>query len=177
MEIAGLNWWWFLFFFAPLVLGVVGLSWLGSLAYLFATFNCYFNIAKKFGKGTGFAVCLTLFTPICIPILGLSKNNVFNGNVAVSKNGCIGASEAPVNNNVNNYQNNVQTQPVYNNQVPPVAPVAPVTPGVQANENIEQNVINTQSTEMVQEFSFCGNCGTKIVKGTKFCPNCGKQNL
>ena len=176
VEVAGLNWWWFLFFFAPMVLGWIGLAWLGSLAYLFAVFNCYFNLAKKFGKGTGFAVCITLFTPICIPILGFSKNNVFNGNIAVSKNGCIGAPEAPVTNNgnVNNYQNNVQPQPVYNNPVPPVAPVAPVAP---MSENVGQNVVNNQTAEPVQEFSFCGNCGTKIVKGTKFCPNCGKENL
>lgn len=170
VEVAGLNWWWFLFFFAPLVLGWIGLGWLGTLAYLFAKFNCYYNLAKKFNKGTGFAVCLTLFTPICIPMLGFSKNNLYNTGVAVSKNGVFGTPEAPVNNNgYNNYQNNVQAQPVYNNTM------NNNTNTVSQNMPNPNNMMN--DNQVVQEFVFCGNCGTKMNKSTKFCPNCGNQNL
>jgi len=107
VEISGLNWWWFLLFFAPLVTSFIGLGWLGYLAYVFAAFNCYYNLSKKFNKGVGFAICLTLFTPICLMILGFSKNNVYN-NVEVSNNGVIPGTTVS-NNNVNgNNQNNVQ---------------------------------------------------------------------
>ena len=40
------------------------------------------------------------------------------------------------------------------------------------NSNMNSNVNSTAN-----EFSFCGNCGTKLDKNTKFCPNCGKQNI
>lgn len=144
VEISGLNWWWFLFFFAPLVLAFLGLAWLGSLAYLFAVFNCYYNISKKFNKGVGFAICLTIFTPICIPILGLSKDCVYDNNISVSNNGVFESSN---NTNVNyNYQN--------------------------ANQTMDNNLENTQA-----QFSFCGNCGTKLDNNAIFCPNCGKKRI
>lgn len=186
MEIAGLNWWWFLLLFAPLLFSVFGLAWIGYLANIFALFNCYYNLAKKFNKGTGFAVCLTIFTPICAPILGFSKNNVYDAGVVVSNNGLFGPSgnanngnnnvnnngynNMNNNNNVNNYQNNTYQQPTYNNSV---------------NNNIPQempvqNDINNAgnvNTAPAQEYVFCGNCGTKLNKDAKFCPNCGKQNM
>ena len=173
IEIAGLNWWWFLFFFAPLVLGFIGLAWLGSLAYLFAVFNCYYNLSKKFNKGTGFAVCLTLFTPICIPILGFSKNNVYS-NVYVSNNGVFGPSGtnnnnntySNVNNNINyNYQNNGNNMQQMSSS--------------NGMNNTAKPNINNQSMASVQsqQFSFCGNCGTKLDSNVRFCPNCGKEKV
>lgn len=157
VEISGLNWWWFLFFFAPLVLGFIGFAWLGSIAYLLAVFNCYYNLAKKFNKDTGFAVCLTIFTPICIPILGFSKNNIYN-NVPVSNNGVFNATETTNNSNVNyNYQNTNNEQPIHNNN----------------QEFANQNNVDSS----VSKFSFCGNCGTKLDNNTRFCPNCGKEKI
>lgn len=227
VEIAGLNWWWFLLFFAPLVLGFIPiLNVFSGLATLFVFFNCYYNIAKKFNKGTGFAVCLTLFSPICIPILGFSKNNVYNSNVAVSNNGVFGPSgNGNSNNNVNNmnynnvnnnytnsYQNNVQPQPMYNNEtntIPVVTPTQNIVQSDYMNNNVNTNTVsadvptqntmqndsvnnnidnstpvdvpaqnhtenNNMGSATVQEFSFCGNCGTKLEGNVKFCPNCGQ---
>lgn len=209
VEIAGLNWWWFLLFFSPLVLSFIPVvNVFSGLAPIFVFFNCYYNIAKKFNKGTGFAVCLTLFSPICIPILGFSKNNVYDSNVVVSNNGVFapsgnGNSNNNVNNNnynnmnynnvnnnyTNNYQNNVQSQPMYNNEnnnIPTVAPMQNTVQYDSVNNNIEnttpvdvpaQNYTenNNMNTATIQEFSFCGNCGTKLDSNVKFCPNCGQQ--
>ena len=187
VEIAGLNWWWFLFFFAPVVLGFFGLAWLGALASAFTLFNCYYNIAKRFNKSTGFAICLTIFTPICIPILGLSKNNVYN-NIPVSNNGVFGPSGNNtnnsngynnnynnMNNNVNyNYQNYNSTQPMYNNMNN--IQESPIQNNM--NNTTNQNDMNqTGINPNVEQFSFCGNCGTKLDSSIRFCPNCGKERV
>lgn len=90
VKIAGLKWYWFLFFFAPLVSSFANLEILGWLAYLFGTFNCFYNISKRFNKGLGFAICFTLFTPICAAILGFSKKAIYDKNIPVSPNGVFG---------------------------------------------------------------------------------------
>lgn len=173
VEISGLNWWWFLLFFAPLILSWFDLDGLGYLVSTFASFNCFYNLAKRFHKGVGFAVCLTLFTPVCVPILGFSKNLVYDGTVPVSKNGVFGGEQSTNNGTYNNSQNNYQQSQMYNNAmnngVPPVAPIQ------QGSMNVGQPAYNSASTEM--EFRFCGNCGTKMAKDVRFCPNCGKENL
>jgi predicted RNA-binding Zn-ribbon protein involved in translation (DUF1610 family) len=167
IEISGLNWWWFLISLSPLVLAFIPvISLLSSLASMFTTFNCYYNLSKKFNKGTGFAVCLTLFTPICLPILGLSKNNVYN-NVYVSNNGVFGpSSENNSNNNgYNNNYNNMNNNVNYNYQN--------MQQTQYTNDVNNQNVVNAQP----QQFSFCGNCGTKLDSNVRFCPNCGKEKI
>lgn len=157
VEIAELHWWWFLIMIANSIVQILDIeeiSYITNLASLFASFNCYFNIAKKFNKTTGTAVCAGLFSGIFVLIFGFSKNEVFNKNIPVSKNGCIGTPEELVNTNSNsNYQKSIQqSTPVMENNI---------------NNNVQPHV---------QEFSFCGNCGTKLDKDAKFCPNCGKQN-
>ena len=92
VEIAGLKWYWFLFFFVPLVFQFIGLEFLGWVAYLFAMFNIFYNISKKFNKGIGFAICATLFTPICIMILGFSSKAKYDASIPVSENGVFGNS-------------------------------------------------------------------------------------
>ncbi|MDA3627567.1 DUF5684 domain-containing protein [Saccharopolyspora oryzae] len=57
LRIAGRPGWWLLLMFIPLVNVVV--------AIIFAL-----DLAKSFGKGTGFGVLTFLFPVICIPILG-----------------------------------------------------------------------------------------------------------
>lgn len=119
MEISGLNWWWFLMLFAPIVLSFIGLAWLGYLVNAFALFNCYYNLSKRFNKGVGFAICLTLFTPICACILGFSKNEVYNANIEVSNNGVFENSntssntQQPVNPTVAQPVNNQATAPAF----------------------------------------------------------------
>lgn len=156
IEISGLNWWWFLLIFSPLVLPLFGLAWLGVLVPVFVSFNCYYNLSKKFNKGIGFAICLTLFSPICIPILGFAKDNVYS-NVPVSNNGVFPMSGA--NNNSNyNYQNNGMQQPSYSDET--------------VNVNNQDTANNPQ-----QQYAFCGNCGTKLDSNVRFCPNCGKERI
>lgn len=156
VEISGLNWWWFLFFLAPLVLSCIDeLYWLGCLASIFVTFNYSYNLSKKFHKGVGFAICMTLFTPICACILGFSKKNVYDASVVVSSNGVIPGKNISNNSVSNNAQNNVQYQPNYN-QPMNNQPATPVTPQPVFNNN-------------------CSRCGASVNAGDKFCMNCGNQ--
>ena len=89
VEIAGLNWWWFLVSIGGTLLGSVSddLSALGYLVGLFGAFVCNFNIAKKFHKDTGFAVLMTLFPIVLIPMLAFGKSYEFDSSVAVTPNG------------------------------------------------------------------------------------------
>ena len=92
-EIAGLNWWWFFVVVASGIVGIVfgnsipGLKTVAYLATLFGTFNCNYNIAKKLHKDTAFAVLMTIFPVIMIPIVAFSKSYQFDHNVELSKNG------------------------------------------------------------------------------------------
>ena len=151
VEIAGLKWYWFLFFFAPLISGIVNLEWLGWLVYLFGMFNIFYNISKKFNKGIGFAICLTLFTPICICILGFSSKAIYDKSIAVSPNGVFGSPD-------NNDENNPQ-QSVYQQQNVVQTPIIPV---------------QTQDNQTITP-TFCSNCGNSLSPNSKFCTNCGKQ--
>lgn len=157
-EIAGLNWWWFLLAVSDSLTSLLDLNDLSSVATLvslFANFNIYYNIAKKFNKGNGTAVCAGIFSGIFIFIFGFSKKELYDINIPVSKNGVFGIPDVSTN-TYNNQNNNVYS--TMNN----------------SNMNMEnmQNDINTN----VQEWCFCGNCGTKLNRNIKFCPNCGKEN-
>lgn len=72
-----------------------------SLVTLFVTFQCNYNIAKKFHKGTGFAILMTLLPTILYLILAFSKDYIYDDSVQVSKNGII------KDNDINNTNNNV----------------------------------------------------------------------
>jgi len=144
VEISGLEWWWFLLYFAPMVLSFIApLAWLGPIVSLFATFNTYYNLSKKFNKGVGFAIGLTLATPIFASILGFSKKCVYDANVAVSSNGIFGEPE--VKNNIqpmNNYQPNPAMQPM--NNVQPNPAMQPMNnyqpnPAMQPMNNVQPN--------------------------------------
>ena len=89
-EIADLNWWWFLLAISDSIIDILGndkLSALANLVSLFASFNIYYNIAKKFKKENGTAVLCGIFSFIYIPIFGYSKNEVYDKNIVVNKNG------------------------------------------------------------------------------------------
>ena len=146
-EIAGLEWWWFLLAISNSILSVFeidGLSEISNLASLFASFNIYYNIARKFNKEKGISVLAGIFSLIFIYIFGFSKNEVYDINIPVSKNGVFGSPEGNSSNTT--YTNNTNT-----------------------TENVNTN-------NSYQNYSFCGNCGTKLENGARFCPNCGKEN-
>ena len=166
IEIAGLNWWWFLLIISNSIVSVLdieGLYTIASLVSLFASFNCYYNISKKFNKETGYSVCAGIFSFIFVLIFGFSKKEVYDINIPVSKNGVFGKSEVASYSNSNNSFSQAAPNNINNNVSQEMN-----------NSNLEtldnENIIN-------KEVIFCGNCGTKFAIGDKFCPNCGKQRL
>ena len=161
VEIAGLKWYWFLGFFAPVVFdSIYGLEFLGSLVYLFTIFNIFYNLSKKFNKGIGFVICATLFTPICVPILGFSSKAKYDSSIPVSPNVVFGKPESQ---NVNSNASVQQEQPQSKQE---------------SNDSaLEQTMDEQQKKETINPSSsqFCINCGSEIIPNAKFCQNCGKQ--
>ena len=94
VEIAGLNWWYFLIAISGTIVSILGLenlTLLTSLASMAVNFFVFYNIAKKMHKQpVGIAIAGTLVSGIMIPVLGLSKNYQYDSSVAVSPNGPIG---------------------------------------------------------------------------------------
>lgn len=128
------------------------MSTIANLVSLFAGFNCWYNIAKKFKKDTGVAVCAGIFSGIFVLIFGFSKNEVYDNSIPVSNNGVFPNTE-----NENNYQNNYQNNSNYSNV---------------NNEN--DNLVNNNDS-LNNTYSFCGNCGTKLEDDDRFCPVCGQE--
>ena len=124
LEISGLPMWYVVLYIIP-------------FANIYAMFKTYIELAKKFGKGTGFGV-LTVFVPIVgFPVLAFS-NCSYEG-VTNSSNGNV--SNNNVNNNIpnNNVVNNVN--PVDNTNVQGVNTI---------NNNVEQvnNTINNVNNDV-----------------------------
>ena len=95
-EIAGLNWWWFLLAICDSIVSLLGLDQLetvANLVSLFAGFNIYYNIAKRFSKSNGVSVCAGIFSLIFIFIFGFSKNESYDASIPVSKNGIFGTPD------------------------------------------------------------------------------------
>lgn len=112
-EIAGLEWWWFLLTMIDDIVSLLGLddlSAIANLVSLFANFNIYYNIAIKFNKNKSYAICAGIFSGIFTLIFGFSKNEVYNANIPVSKNGIFGTPKNNVNNNNNGYVQSNTTQ-------------------------------------------------------------------
>lgn len=100
IEIAGLNWWYFLISISGTIcalLRIKGLTTITSCASLLVNFFCFYNIAKKMKQNpTGFAVGGALLPMVFVPIMGLSNKYTFDTSIKVSPNGPIG------NNNTSN---------------------------------------------------------------------------
>lgn len=89
VEVAKLNWWWFLILFAPSLI-TINLGKFGiilTLLELFITLLTNYNIAKKFHKDIWLAILMTFFPVIFYPIIGFSEKYVYDDSVLVSKNG------------------------------------------------------------------------------------------
>ena len=102
VEIAGLNWWYFLIAISGSIISIIGLkslSWLTTLAGWAVNFFVFYNLAKKMHKDPiGIAIAGTFVPGIMIIILGLSTNFVYDSSVEVSPNGPIGDTTKQNNN-------------------------------------------------------------------------------
>lgn len=140
VEIAGLDWWWFLLILSDVILSFLGLEFISgivSLVSVFALFNCYYNICKKFNKDWAFAIGLTLLSPVFLPILGFSKTDIYNKDIPVSKNGCFGDNSNKENNSSSN-QNNVN------------------------NNEYSNSFCGNCGTKLDKNTKFCHVCGKKL---------------
>lgn len=94
VEIAGLNWWWFLI----AIIGIVfkssdsdGLEFVVSLASIAVNFFIFYNLGKKFKQNpTTFGILGAFFEPFICMILGFSDKYVYDASIPVSPNGPIG---------------------------------------------------------------------------------------
>lgn len=145
VEISGLKWYWFLFFFAPMLFQIFELDNIGWLVYIFGMFNIFYNLSKKFNRGVGFAICLTLFTPICMWILGFSKKSIYDKNVAVSPNGVFGSPDDNIQNS--SQQSNVGSTPEQQ---------------VQSQSNQNPAFCTNCGNALLPDSKFCTNCGKQI---------------
>lgn len=132
VEIAGLNWWYFLIAISGSILsliGLEGLSLITNLASIFVNFLIFYNIAKKMKQNEVlYGVLGALVSPITLMILGFSKNIAYDNTIEVSPNGPIGTS------NTNNTQNN----------------------------NINSKYCPKCGQKLLNNANFCENCGNKI---------------
>ena len=94
IEIAGLNWWYFLIAISGSIVNLLELEnlvWLTNVASIAVNFFIFYNLAKKMHKDViPTAILGTIFSGIMIPVLGLSNNCQYDSSVVVSPNGPIG---------------------------------------------------------------------------------------
>ena len=92
VEIAGLNWWYFLIAISGTILGFVGIDGLGTLTTLAGAavnFFIFYNLAKRMKKSeVAYGVLAIFFAPIMAMILGFSKDK-YDSSIKVSPNGPI----------------------------------------------------------------------------------------
>ena len=174
-EIAGLNWWWFILLILDIDFSFEseGITYALSICSFIATLNCYYNIARRFGKDKGISVLAGIFPFIFLMIFAFSKNERYDRNIVVGGNGIF--SNVDGMNKANNKYNNG-----YNNSYN-------VNENLQSTGNVDMSNTNSdnnigQSTEgvdinnnVVNRKNFCGNCGNKIEDNARFCGNCGKE--
>lgn len=88
------------------------------LVNIYAVFKIFIEMAKKFGKSTGFGVAMVFFSIICIPILAFSKDVVYKGS-----NNAANAAAPNMDPSQNYYGGQQPMQPQQ-----PIQPAAPVQP-------------------------------------------------
>lgn len=144
-EIAGIGWWYPAIIIGTSILSTSDstLSVVFSLVSIGANFFIFYNLSKKFHQGVGFAVLITLFSFIMIPVLGFSKSFVYDKDVVVSPNGPI--DENKNNSTNNNYNQNTNT---YSNEM---------------NNNTESKYCIHCGKEVKTGAKYCSNCGNEII--------------
>jgi len=149
VEISGLNWWYFLLIIAnsiSVTLESGSFELVFSIANLVGSFFCYYNIAKKLHKDVGFAVLMTLFPGVMIPLVGLSNSFQYDNTVVVSENGPIAGK-----NDASYSKETTQNNSYYND-----------------------STVNTENTRTSVN-NFCPNCGNKLEENAHFCGICGNK--
>lgn len=140
VEIAGLNWWWFLIIIAPTIIAILGipvLSQLAGIATMLGNVAVWYNISKKLKQETGFLILLVLVPIVAIPMIAFKKEYQFDNSVEVNPNAFFGGNtnQATVNNaNVNN----------------------------QTEANNASKFCTNCGTKVSSDEKFCTNCGTKL---------------
>lgn len=115
VQIAGLNWWWFLILILPTLIAYIAkddnltISILASLASLLASININYNISKKIHKDEFFAVLMVIFPAIMYPVIALTSSIRFDKSVVVSNNGLFNDDSNKNSNNNNSNANNMNT--------------------------------------------------------------------
>ena len=66
------------------------ISWIMVIVSYGINFATYYNLAKKFNKGTGWVILTFFFGIVTIPLLGISKKDVFT-DVEVDKHSLFGS--------------------------------------------------------------------------------------
>ena len=100
-DIAEVNWWWFLIALLSTIITTSSnsdaensYSIILSIGTILANLVFYTNIAKKYGKDTGFGVLCALLPIIGLPIL-VFGNNTFDKSIEVPSNGIFGGAPLP----------------------------------------------------------------------------------
>ena len=104
IEISGLNWWWFLLLVINFTFSyqIEELTFAINICSFLAIFNCYYNIARKFGRDKTTSIFAGIFPFIFVLIFAFSNDIVFDTDIPVSVNGIFGT---PVNNMGNSNDN------------------------------------------------------------------------
>ena len=93
VEIAGLNWWYFLIAISGTIVSLLGIDGLGAITMIAAravNFFVFYNLGKKFKKDPITYGVLGIFFPgILAAVLGYSKEAKYDSSVVVSPNGPI----------------------------------------------------------------------------------------
>ena len=93
VEIAGLNWWYFLIAVSGSIFSILGIKGLSPITWIATgavNFFIFYNLGKKFKKDpTTYGVLGIFFSGIIAAVLGYSKNMEYDSSVVVSPNGPI----------------------------------------------------------------------------------------
>lgn len=135
IEIAGLNWWYFLISISGSILTIIEaeeLSWLTTIIGYLVNFLVYYNLAKKTKQNEILYGVLGILVPF-VPtiILGFSKTITFDNTIIVDKNGIFGEHK--------NNQSNSQSP----------------------NQPLERYCLGC-GKKLVNNAKFCENCGKKV---------------
>lgn len=129
LQIVGLPIWTIIFFFIPFTAPFIMLL-------------VYWNLAKVFGKSSGFGIGLMFLAPIFLLILAFDKST-YIGTSAVTNNGCT----TTINNVPVNQEVNMNATPVTNVNMNPTMPSSMPTSGTDMNSVNQMNptMTNTMS--------------------------------